>query len=145
MDCFDIRFQEYLLPFPHDELNFFKKKRPREKQCSVSRKCPQWWRHVLTIILISSSLLCPFGSFLHLDRREKENGERRDVIKGEVPKKMCLRQSDLLLLNASAYCAEEVEHFNGLGSTQCLDLNLFNNRKHLFSVTVKINISFPVS
>ena len=97
------------------------------------------------------SLSCSFSSisfykFYHLLLiLEKENGERRDVIKGEVPKKMCLRQSDLLLLNASAYCAEEVEHFNGLGSPQCLNLNLFNNRKHLFSVTMKIYISFPVT
>ena len=47
---------------------------------------------------------------------EEEKGEKRGVTKGEVPKKMCLRQpEDLLLLNASAYCAEEVEHFNRLG------------------------------
>lgn len=49
----------------------------------------------------------------------------------------------MLLLNTSAYYAKEVEHSNGLGSLPCLYINLPNNRKHLFSATVKISISFP--
>ena len=43
----------------------------------------------------------------------------------------------------SAYYAKEVEHSNGLGSLPYLHINLSNNRKHLFSGSIDISISFP--